>query len=47
MDGIPVDGSVSVIDLSTNTVVDTVPVAGGPNWVTVTDRPREVQKKPD
>jgi YVTN family beta-propeller protein len=43
VDGIPVDGSVSVIELATNTVVDTVPVAGGPNWVTITDR--KVQKK--
>ena len=37
VDDIPVDGSVSVIEIATNTVVDTVPVAGGPNWVTITD----------
>ena len=47
VDGIPVDGSVSVIEIATNTVVDTVPVAGGPNWVTITDRHGKVQKKHD
>jgi YVTN family beta-propeller protein len=45
VDGIPVDGSVSVIELATNTVVDTVPLAGGPNWVTIADRHEKVQKK--
>jgi YVTN family beta-propeller protein len=38
------DDTLSVIDTATNMVVDTVePVAGGPNWVTITDRHKKAQ----
>jgi len=32
------NNTASVIETATNMVVDTVPVAGGPNWVTITGR---------
>jgi YVTN family beta-propeller protein len=48
--GVAPGDTVSVIDTDPssptfNTVVDTVPVAGGPNWVTIADRHEKVQKK--
>lgn len=42
------DNTVSVIETATNTVVDTVDLgAGGPNWVTITDRHGKAQKQHD
>jgi len=39
--------TVSVIATATNTVVDTIAVAGGPNWVTITGGHGKVHKKHD